>query len=296
MQLKCSHRNYRRQSPTEYHRKYVVKPGPAFLLCMFALTTQSHAATRVFADGFEDGTANAWSKDDGRNKCVPVKSGSASGSPHTGAYAVQCNWNGNLAWNDPNNYLTLVKKFSATKETFVRFWLLIQSDMDTSPDGNNPKLLRITGSNFSDQVYMTLTPAPSRNINFHGVTASGSQFPTGWSIAGMGSSQWHKIEVYQKSGAGGQAKVWVDGNLEYTFSGNTGGIWNTFYMSSNWSGGSGCCTHDTSNHNLWDDIEIYSDATTGTSATGSMSDATIRASGTPSPSGSLAPPKNLHIP
>src|SRR5262245_4628748 len=44
------------------------------VLSLLVSANLTHAAGRVFYDGFEDGTTNAWQQDDFRNKCVVVTS------------------------------------------------------------------------------------------------------------------------------------------------------------------------------------------------------------------------------
>ena len=60
-------------------------------LSQLALADLSYAASRVFYDGFEDGTTNKWTKDDGRDKA-----GTTTVQPHSGNYAVVFNWNGTV--------------------------------------------------------------------------------------------------------------------------------------------------------------------------------------------------------
>lgn len=89
---------------------------------------------------------------------------------------------------------------------------------------------------------------------------------------------WHKIESYVKTGNPGTFTLWVDGVKAYTWSGDTssaGGSWNYLLFGSNWSGAEGCCTHDATNHLHIDDVEVFSDSTAGTEASGSMADATV---------------------
>ncbi|MBL8254903.1 MAG: hypothetical protein JNJ76_15020, partial [Candidatus Competibacter sp.] len=90
------------------------------------------------------------------------------------------------------------------------------------------------------------------------------------------SSGWHVVEYYFNRSTGA-VKTWhdhvlvVDSNVGQ-FSGSIGEAGN-FYLTSNFSD-----AHDAENFVYFDEIEIFSDANTGTPATGSMADASIKAS------------------
>src|SRR5688572_13125150 len=60
--------------------------------------------TRVFYDGFEDGTLDAWSG----GTCPVVETAPDGGAPHTGTRMLQCNWDGTVEWNDPAATLAVV--------------------------------------------------------------------------------------------------------------------------------------------------------------------------------------------
>ncbi len=73
---------------------------------MFANTAA--AATRVFTDGFEDGTTNKWSFPGTYCPATVVNTARDGGSPHTGSKMLEGNWDATVPWTnacpDPTIY------------------------------------------------------------------------------------------------------------------------------------------------------------------------------------------------
>ena len=256
--------------------------------------TEVGAATRVFYDGFEDGTTNKWdpSGPTDRNRCASATS-AVDGvvGAHAGIRMASCNWNGIVAWNDPNAYTTLsLNSWSYTNEMFIRFWIRLDQDMDNK-DG--AKLFRVGFGGDSDTFWQR--DPVSLNGGTHEVwTVGGNGIINAWSPHNFEDRQWHKIEIYIKSDTGpnGAITVWMDGVLtrsyQYPYTGVTStgtSRWYPFNLMSNWSNNPGW-EHDDKNHVYWDDFEIYSDSSAGSPAIGSLSDATVQVSG----SGDTTPP------
>lgn len=253
------------------------------LFTSLAWVNLSAAAGRVFSDSWEDGTTNQWAQADFRNKCNVVSNAVDGGSPHGGTKMLSCNWNGVVAWNDPASFESLeLGTWSYSSEIFLRWWIRVDSDFR---GGTGPKYFRIAQDQGGTvQSFMSLhTPDDTgkEQGGFYGLNNwIGSTF---WGNVYLADGNWHKIELYWKAAAaGGIIRLWEDGKLSYqvTNADTSVGSLTPFYISSNWSGPSGCCDHDTTNHIYWDDFEIYSD--TGSGATGFMADATINVSGSSS--------------
>ncbi len=254
-------------------------------------TTQgaSSTATRVFFDGSESGNTNLWSQDSYRNKCVSVTS-SVDGvaGPHTGSRMIRCNWNGQVAWNDPASYESLIlDSWPYASDFLVRFWIRVDTNLS---GGEGPKYYRI-GSNSSGPTtsFGALNIDGYQKLEFY----NANSIIGGGAFWGEGSHAadhaWHEVELYIKqSSSGGIVRLWEDGAELVNFTNQntvqSGGTWNPFYISSNWSGGTGVGADDTTNYVYWDDFEVYSDSSSGTAATGALSDASIQVSGsTPLP-------------
>lgn len=247
-------------------------------LCAVMLATSTQAASRVFYDGFESGTTNAWSQDDYHNKCTVVSVAADGGSPRSGSYMLRCNWNGTVAWNDPKGFEALkLNGWNYTSEFLIRFWIRRDANAKDHPS-EGPKYYRIGANGSFGAMHFR---DGYQKAEFYNSTGGqiGKTFWGSGSKAGNGS--WHKVEIYVKNGtSNGVVRLWEDGikvweavNVNTT---QTGGSWAQFYISSNWSGAAGCCDHDAINYLYWDDFEIYSD--TGTGAIGSLADASISSS------------------
>ena len=257
----------------------------------------SIAASRVFVDDFEGQMSSAWQKDDYRDMCKVVTTTNDGGRPYSGNQMLRCNWNGLVAWNDPASVETqIVQGWNYSSEILWRFWIRIDTDATDYPAGG-PKVWK-EGRDHNSMCAGDFKGNGIESCNFF--TLNSRQIaPNYW---GGGSSiqttAWHKYEIYVKNSSGsGVIKIWVDDNQVYSQSGidttQDNGGWDSFTISSNWSGAAGCCDHDASNHIYWDKFEIYSD--TGTGAVGSLSDGTISVS-EQAPSASAVAPPNPPIP
>jgi hypothetical protein len=273
------------------------------LLSLLAVVDSSYAAGRVFYDGFEDGTTNAWAQDDFRNKCTVVTSSlDGHAGPHNGSRMARCNWNGIVAWNDQAAVETLqLSNWTYSSEILIRFYVRTDADVDKIV-GSGGKYLRVgVNSGGTSNTNWALHALEGQQMGaFFGETNQiGGTYWGGGSHAADGN--WHKVEFYIKqSASAGVIRMWEDDVLLWQGTGNTqfnpGGTWADLHIMSNWSGAPGCCDHDANNHAYWDEFEIYSD--TGTGATGSMSDATIsNGSGSNGSSGQTVPtaPQNAQV-
>jgi hypothetical protein len=239
------------------------------------------AATRVFYDGFESGNTNLWDF----AECPVVSAGLDGTSPYTGSNMIRCNWDGVAEWFDPNATLEMtLGAWPYTNEMFLRTWVREDADVDATIGS---KLMRL-GFMGPDTTYMGCQ-------NEHGIDATMFMY---WetATAQLGETYWggedrcktpvwHKWEIYIKhdsNNADGIVRVWWDGAQIWqavnTNTNTSGAHWYPLNVMSNWSSNPGW-EHDANNHVYWDDVEIYSDATSGTLAVGLMSDASIHATG-----------------
>jgi hypothetical protein len=267
------------------------------LLSGAILANLSHAAGRVFYDGFEDGTTNKWGRDSGRNKAIAVQKGVDGGSAHSGNYFAQINFNGLVAWNDPNSYTNLLlNHWSYNKEFFIRMWWRLDKDFGSgmAAQGDGAKLLRLNIAN-DDYATFMLQSGGSHEQWF----VNGAPFLNKWAGDNgklLSQRSWQKVEIYvYQDNSKGIVKRWHNGQLIYTYAGRTNNSNNApyypLYLPSNWSSNPGW-EHGANNHFYVDDVEIYSD--TGVGATGSMSDATITV-GTSVTQTPPNAPTNLHL-
>jgi hypothetical protein len=261
-------------------------------------TTQgtTSGATRVFYDGSESGNVNLWAASDGtRSPCQSVVSALDGGGPAVGSRMLRCNWNGVVPWNDYNSYDTLqLNSWNYTNEMLMRFWIRLDQDMDYK-DG--AKLFRLGFGGDSDTFWQR-DPVSQSGGTHEAWYVNGNAIINAWGAHNFEDHQWHKIEIYIKSDTGpnGAIKVWMDNALtnsyQYPYTGITAvgsSRWYPFNLMSNWSSNPGW-EHDANNHVYWDDIEIYTDSSSGTPATGSLSNASIQANGggTPTPTFTLS--------
>jgi hypothetical protein len=269
------------------------------------------AASRVFADDFETGTWNgAWSLDTGYASWPEVLSvAHDGGTAKSGGKMLALNWNGNVAWNNPLNRSGLVlKSWPYAKEFLIRYWMRMDKDFGASGStfygdagdglGTGCKLFRLNdaGPNGDYVVFMM------QGGTSHEQWSADSYFINNWNgdKGAMLGRGWHKVEMYVlQDAANGVVKRWQDGVLMYSYTGRTSDSASNpyfpWYLASNWSTNPGW-GHGTNNHVYIDNVEIYSDAGSGTSATGSMADASIIAAGggaVPPPVTALSPPTNL---
>lgn len=260
------------------------------LLSPLAVWDTSYAAGRVFHDGFESGNTNQWLQDDFRSRC-PVVTTSIDGivGPYAGSRMLRCNFNPNLAYNDPNSYETLKLDTDSlyTDEMFIRTRVRVDKNMSVKQ-----KLLRFfetPGSLYHD--LFGVAGHPQNAFNNAGNTTT-QAMPTYWGEKVGDNTNlpngWHKTEYYIQQSTG-TVKVWHDGVLiRHDVGLNFDNLkWRRFYITSNGDAG------DSTNHIYFDEFEVYSDR--GTGASGLMSNATITQGG--STTGSTPPPapQNLII-
>lgn len=253
-------------------------------------TTQvaNPGSSRVFYDGFESGNANLWQQDDLHARCEVVGVASVDGrTPRAGSSQAQCNWDGTQV---SDVWQGLTQQFAIKNETFIRYWVRYATDVDVSPNGGlGGKQGRLTTQSYGDGNQLYWGADSDGDVAWVTVIENGAPWGAQYGSIGVNDHQWHKIEIYVKPGLNGEGvvKVWHDGVLQFTntYSNITaaGQKYNTFYLMSNWSGGTGCCTHDASNHLYWDEFEVFTDGPGGTPATGSMAEGSVRVTAAPNP-------------
>ena len=243
----------------------------------------AHSAGLAFADDFEGGTLrNSWTKDGVRSMCTVVERARDGGAPHSGTNMLECNWNGTVAWDNPDAYSTVAlpqKEWEYKSEFFIRLWLRYDNDVSHSQGG---KVFRLYPPDpvVVDDFYLVA------QMNYPGGPAiikwgrlNGQEGPVFWGQGtSLGDHNWHKIEIYMKATPtpDGITKVWLDGTLRQELTKIAtvapGHTWGPMHLMSNWSNNPGW-EHGADNHVYWDDVEVYTDTSTG--ATGNMSDASI---------------------
>lgn len=258
------------------------------LFSTLTLSDASHAASRVFYDGFEDGTTNKWQQADARSRCQVVTAATDGiVGPFAGTRMARCNWDGTRADGTPDRFQTLVTPTgNYTDEFFIRVRFRMDQNIEPTPGSSNKfmRLFYFTGTLyhdlFADADNRTMgilnKGAPSLNEQMLTYYGDGPKAIALGDVSATAAS-WHKLEYWIKQSTGA-IRVWHDGLLVRDDSGyNYGGIkWPTLFLVSNWS-----ATHDATNHIYFDEVEIFSDR--GTGASGSMSDATISGQSTDAP-------------
>lgn len=252
-------------------------------------TTQGAAsgATRVFYDGFESGNTG-WEQVGFRDKCQTVTVAvDGQYGPRSGSKFASCNSDSSAAWNTAQAYQTMsIPTDNYTSELFIRAWVRADADVYPIETGSGRKLLRIF---FWDQVTYRDSFAdfggPSGGLRHSFAWAEGGniQSPSKyWGDAPGDTSAeagWHKVEVYFNHTTQ-TARAWHDGKQVYelTKMGFGSAKWSPLNLMSNWGDAEqGRVPADTQNHYYVDDVEVFSDAKTGTPTTGSMADGTIQA-------------------
>ena len=253
------------------------------LAALLLAPTISISATRVFYDGSESGNTNLWSQVDYRNKCTSVTAPLDGGAgPYSGSRMIRCNWDGVAAWNSAESYEALSLTWNYTNEFLIRLWVRSDSDVDAKFGSKWLRLYNQGVNSFIMDGQMEQAGGPIYS-NIESVDGSNTNY-NNWGSALLGNQSWHKAEIYVKHGVSNDAifRVWVDGNLQHQrtgFSSNPANKWYPLIFVSNWSNNGPTWEHDNNNHTYWDEIEIFSDSTGGTAATGSMSDATVTVGG-----------------
>jgi hypothetical protein len=245
------------------------------LLCAFASTSILNGATRVGYNGWENGFGE-WRQDGTRDVPEIVSSGALAGTK-----CLSMNWNGTVEWNAHNRFQTLkLPWFPYTNEVFTRAYFKVAADVDNPPDGTGPKFFK-WGAGTLKEIYHSLLMDGVRlfeapNSPDGGLTKRMSSFWGSENGSLYPRETWVKIEHYM---SGDLIRLWVDDVLckEWKIDTNVGGTWFPLILGSNWSGGGmvNGRVHDQNNHIFVDEIEIYTDAESGTPTFGSMREGTI---------------------
>jgi hypothetical protein len=231
--------------------------------------------TRVFYDGFEDGTIGQWSG----GTCPVVETAPDGAAPRAGARMLQCNWDGTVEWNDPAATLAVVLDSWEYGDAFLlRFSIRNDTDFDHTAGA---KWMRL-GFGGAEEIDLGAFNEnwPSAGLWFHPLGPGA--FPVYWGEAEqsvVGDNEWHSIEIYSlddTDGRDGVLRAWVDDVLIYEIADGTcfrldrdpepceanthdeGASRTPLNVMSNWSNNPGW-EHDESNHVLWDEFEIFSD-------------------------------------
>ena len=231
------------------------------------------AASRVFYDGFEDGTADLWGVDGSHPKGEVLTTAYDGGAASAGTYFAAINW-------DASTFSALkLNSWSYTNEMFIRMYWRLDSDMD---DEDNAKFMRLGFDGGNTDV--TFTRSGTTNVKQEWYVAGGLELNCWASNFSFQDRNWHKVEIYIKhdtDGTDGILSVWKDDILAdtgcYPHTGDTfngSEYWYPWHFPSNWTHAG---SHDANNHLYMDEVEIFSDQ--GTGATGSMADGTIQAAG-----------------
>jgi hypothetical protein len=268
----------------------------AFVTAVISLSTSvAFGQSRVFYDGFEDGTANKWATDGSHAKGQVITQASDGGSPKAGTRFLSLNWTS-------NDYSGVrLNGWAYNQETFIRMWWRLDADVD---DRDGAKLMRLgwTGALNASEALFSRTPGGSlHEVWYVGGYGSENIARNCYSNHNLDDRKWHKVEMYIKldtNNTDGVIKTWFDGVLQascYPVFGDTyasGNRWAPLLLPSNWSPNPGW-EHDMSNHFYVDEVEIFTDQ--GTGASGSMALGTISGSATPPPPTAPAAPTNLRI-
>jgi hypothetical protein len=262
----------------------------ALALAGVAAAGASQADGLAFSDGFESGNASLWSQDGFRDMCTVVTVAHDGGKPHSGRFMAECNWNGTVDWLKPNWFSTLKLPQSAwnySREFLVRVWVRFDADV-TRSDGD--KILRLFPGDGLDSLFLAAAFAqPTGPMVTAWEHVNGQDGPTSWGKGTrLGDMQWHQIQIYVKHNTPGHAdgvhRVWLDGQVTQEsvniVSVAPGRQWGPLYLMSNWEN-KPQWAHGATNHAYWDDIEVYTDQSSG--GVGMMSDASIGGTGVSAP-------------
>lgn len=260
----------------------------AFVALVFIfLSSGANAAGRVFYDGFEDGTTNAWAPGESSGyyaKCDVVTSAlDGLAGPKSGTRMARCNWDGTQGNFGHRSQEMIKSGWSKSRESFIRWWARADNDIDYA---QGSKMFRAPGA----ISYAAIQFEQGASASLFSVIYKSNNVQIGTTNWGCGpalrGASWHKYEIYFLESTSGQnngiARIWIDGSLCWeALNVNTddpqgSGYWADFHLMSNWSLNTGW-EHDANNHMYWDEFEIYSD--TGSGATGSMANATITQGG-----------------
>lgn len=267
------------------------------LIATILFVSPAQAATRVFYDGWEAGNTNLWYQDDARPRCT-VETASSDGiaGPYAGTYMARCNDPG-AAWQTLN-----LPPFSMTDEVLYRYRVRVDQNHDGTI-GSIHKIGRIfhwTGdwNTYDDLFSMVGYIGPDLGLHndliMNGERANNDAAYWGDAPGDdtADPATWHTVEYYINESTG-VAKVWHDDilvqNWDYPAINGPVGESGEFYLVSNWE-----AAHDGVNHVYFDNFEVFTDATSGEPATGSMADGSIQAGGTPDTT-PPSPPSGLGV-
>lgn len=258
-------------------------------------------ATRVFHDNFEDGTTDKWSFPGGNTHGTVITGNGDDGTPpHGGSKQLELYWNGDVTYPSSDTYsYVYLTGWDYTDEMLIRLWFRYDANVARTT-GNKMIRLGKYSANFSFfcDASMNISDAPDHPLYAAVESMGGTGGPNSYGAGTQaGDGDWHKLEIYilhnTTGNSDGVFKVWCDGVSVINGTGldmnaeTTTNPWHELTFVSNWSDNPGW-EHPGINNCYFDDVEIFSDATSGDACTGTMSDASITAGGS-----SLSGPTNL---
>ena len=228
-----------------------------------------------YVDSLGGSIHNGWLQDGTRNKGTTVDNNFSAIDGFKGSASGLGMWKGNhngtVLDGDIDRYDTLKLNLDYTNEFLIRCWMRLDSGF-TRTDTDPAKFMRLNnpGSPTTHDFYLTATNTTGLSnggtINGVALTTYAGNATNDYSAL---SSGWHRIEYYVNKSLG-VLKVWQDGVLTRNETGLNFGAspLTTFYLVSEFVG-----THDATNYYYFDDIQVYTDKSSGAFHT--MSDATV---------------------
>jgi len=218
--------------------------------------------------------------------CIAVTSGRDGASARVGK-SLECNWDGLRSWQDSLATQEMEAFAPATSEKLISLWFRIDQDVDHV---GGSKLMRI-GWNTSSEMIISCQFEQGDSATLYASLNNQSPF---WGNAQSicGDHQWHHLRVYTSPSL---IRIWLDNSLLREWTGNFdfGSGQHGVFLMSNWSSNPGW-EHDTNNHVMWDDFEVFSD--TGVGGVGSMREGTMTQNTGGSSSDTTAPTVSLTAP
>lgn len=252
--------------------------GAQFIVRRPPPVVQGSTPTRVFVDTVESGSLNAVWHDNG-TPCTVVSSSDDAVAVVSGSFQMRCNWDGDNGVPFGHSHTEQWIEggdLPWTSEYLVRFRYRHDANVDHV---NGAKFMRpsydMNGPDEGDAQWAWIIACNYADLSdgwWMGEGLPGSDYDIGPACSVHDE---HEMEYYvYKHASAGQIKVWTDGTHQITYTGDTSGITLSLNMLSNWSLNEGW-DHDALNTVYVDDFEIFSDATSGTPAAGSLSEGTI---------------------
>ncbi len=227
-------------------------------LALLALTTTPAYATALFSDGFEGGDFSAWSGTNAPDAgdSITISSGLSSSGSRSAQSVIDSN---------PDNPQAMAWKNIAGQSTlFAQIDLYLPSSFVLQPGGHLTVMQflsgwsNILGLSIKDDMSLYLWNSVAREAY-------------GWSATSqISKDEWHTVILAATiSPSGGQARLWLDGNLEVEATGKNLGsnLINKFATGIYWAN-----DRDQPNTVYWDNVYLTDAAhpTTGVPEPGAL--------------------------